>query len=188
MKWRWVIAAVLIALLLDFNAFRDGVSRLEAQGPLEGDAIVVLTGGSGLRIASGMDRLANGEAERLLISGVNRAVTRKEVATRAGGHPELYDCCVDIGYEANSTLGNADEVHEWAREHGFERLILVTSDYHMPRAVLVMEDGGEGLDFLPAPVRTRIDPTRTFSDWRSFRGMCVEWAKWRVTSFLSLFI
>lgn len=187
MKWRWVLAAVAIALLLDFNAFRDGVARLEPAGPLEGEGIVVLTGGSGLRIAAGMERLANGEAERLLISGVNRAVTREEVASRAGGHPELYECCVDIGYEAASTLGNAEEVRDWARQHGYDRLILVTSDYHMPRAVLVMEEAGSDLVFLPAPVRTRIDPTRTFSDWRSFRGMCMEWAKWRVTSLLSLF-
>lgn len=181
MKWRWILAALLVAIALDFNGFRTAVADLRDGEALEGDAIVVLTGGSGLRISEAMRRLGLGEGERLLISGVNPSISMEQVADRTGGDPGLYDCCVDVGYEAMTTRGNAHEVAAWARDHGYGRLILVTSDYHLPRSMLLLQDAAPDLVFVAAPAKTRIDAAQTFSDWRSFRGMVTEWAKWRVT-------
>lgn len=181
MKWRWVFAALAIAAMLDFNGFRNAVTDLSPGAPLTGDAIVALTGGSGLRIAEGIRRLDAGEGERLLISGVNPSISVEEIAELGGGNRMLYDCCVDLGYEATTTRGNAAEVAAWAEAEGYETLVLVTSDYHLPRALLLLEEAAPGVVFLPAPAQTRIDPDHTFSDWRSFRGMVTEWAKWRVT-------
>ena len=48
----------------------------------------------------------------------------------------MFDCCVDLGFTAANTLGNARETAEWARAKGYSALILVTADYHMPRARL----------------------------------------------------
>lgn len=186
LKWRWLLAVLLVAALLDFNGFRERAIRLEPGDVSEAEAVVVLTGGSGLRIAAAMDLLASGVGERLLISGVNPEVTVDEMAARAGGDPELYACCVDLGYQATTTLENADEVAAWASAHGYVRLVLVTSDYHMFRARLVLSEASEEIAFVPYPVTTRIDPARTYRDWRSFRGMVQEWLKWRVTQVLSL--
>ena len=36
-------------------------------------------------------------------------------------------------------MGNAAETAAWARSHGYEHLIVVTSDYHMPRALLELQ-------------------------------------------------
>jgi uncharacterized SAM-binding protein YcdF (DUF218 family) len=108
-----------------------------AGGPLqEADGAVVYTGLGGARITTGMDVLASGRAKRLLISGVNPETTRDNLAEMWPGDSAEFDCCVDLGLEARTTEGNAREVRDWAREHGFKRLILVTSDYHMPRALL----------------------------------------------------
>ena len=53
-------------------------------------------------------------------------------------------CCVDLGYEALDTVGNADETRNWANTNGYRKLIVVTSSYHMPRSLaelaLVMPD------------------------------------------------
>ena len=48
---------------------------------------------------------------------------------------QLFNCCVDLGYEALDTVGNADETRTWARSNGYTRLIVVTSRYHMPRSL-----------------------------------------------------
>lgn len=182
LKKRWVFAGLFVALTFDFLAFRDTVAGPHAVPPeTRADAIVVLTGGSGLRIAAGLDLLAESRGARMLISGANPDISPDEVVDRTGGNPALYDCCVDIGYQADSTLGNALETAAWAEDHAYDSLLVVTSDYHMPRALLHLRAKLTDIELIPVPVTTRIDPSRTFSDPASFRGTLVEWAKWRVT-------
>ena len=48
-------------------------------------------------------------ASRLLISGVNRMTTREDLYRKSGLTPALFACCVDIGYDAHDTSGNAEE-------------------------------------------------------------------------------
>ncbi|MEO0465384.1 MAG: YdcF family protein [Pseudomonadota bacterium] len=181
-----MIALLLLAAVIDFTIFRSQIASLEPADTSSADAIVALTGGSGLRIAEGIRRLEAGEGARLLVSGVNRSTSREDVAATAGGSAETFDCCIDFGYEATTTRGNASEVAKWAGVNDYEVLTLVTSDYHLPRARLLLSDAAPDIAFLPAPVRTRIDPDKTFTDWRSFRGMVTEWAKWRVTQLVLL--
>ena len=50
--------------------------------------------------------------------------------------PVLADCCLDIGYLAQDTIGNAEETRAWAQAWGFRRIVVVTSNYHMPRSLL----------------------------------------------------
>ncbi|MCI4645451.1 MAG: YdcF family protein [Hyphomonadaceae bacterium] len=186
LKKRWLLAILIVAAILDFNGFRETTAGMKAGDVSEADALVVLTGGSGLRISAAMDLLASGVGERLLISGVNPNVSQAEVAAQAGGAPELYACCVDIGYQATTTLENAEEVAAWVDEHDYAHIVLVTSSYHMPRARFVLEEAAEDVMFVPYPVTTRIDPARAYHDWRSLRGTVQEWLKWRVTQVLSL--
>jgi uncharacterized SAM-binding protein YcdF (DUF218 family) len=186
LKWRWVAIVVLVALALDYNGFRHRAAEARA-GDLSGvEGVVALTGGSGLRISAAVELLDAGIGDRLLISGVNPSISRDEVAARAGGPAELYGCCIDIGYEATTTEENADEVAAWAKAHGYSRIALVTSDYHLPRARLLLTSRAGDLTFVDVPVTTKVNPSRAFSDWTSFRGTLTEWVKWRVTQVLSI--
>lgn len=98
------------------------------------DGIVVLTGGPG-RVQAGLDSLARGNGRRLLISGVNRDLASETIMNAiAGGSAPV--CCVDLGRKARDTRGNAIEAAEWARQHDFHSLLVVTADYHLPRALI----------------------------------------------------
>jgi uncharacterized SAM-binding protein YcdF (DUF218 family) len=182
LPWLRLLLVGLLALAaIDFFRFRERVNTLPATTTGTADGIVVLTGGTGLRIAEALRLLGAGHAPRVLITGVNRDVTGEEVAARIGGAPDLYACCVDFGYEALTTRGNAREAAGWAREHGYRSLLLVTSDFHTPRSLLLFRGEMPDIDLTAVPVRTRIDPDRVFSDPRSLRGLVTEWVKWRVT-------
>jgi uncharacterized SAM-binding protein YcdF (DUF218 family) len=100
------------------------------------DAVVVFTGSGGSRVAAAMDLLGKGAGERLLISGVNEEISREELARLWPGDPKDFECCVDLGWEARTTVGNARELRDWVKSHDFNSFILVTSDYHMPRALV----------------------------------------------------
>jgi len=100
-----------------------------------GDGIVVLTGGEA-RIQAAAKLLGEKRAKRLLISGVNKSTNRADLLLLSGLNKETFSCCVDLGYRALNTVGNAHETRAWARQHKFQRIIVVTSAYHMPRSLM----------------------------------------------------
>lgn len=98
------------------------------------DAVVVLTGGAG-RTARGLAVLEAGSAQRMLVSGVDRRTTRKQLAAAAHSPKSRFDT-TDLGYEAIDTRSNAEETASWTAQHKFSTIRLVTSAGHMRRARL----------------------------------------------------
>jgi uncharacterized SAM-binding protein YcdF (DUF218 family) len=131
-------------------------SALPAPGSLEAprtsDAIVVLTGGDA-RLEAGMDLLALKRGKRLLISGVNadidRAQVRNLIAPSVLAH---FDCCVDLDKSAANTIGNAIETARWAAEHHYSHILVVTANYHMPRALAEMNRAAPQILWVPHAV------------------------------------
>ncbi len=177
-----IVAAVLVLATADLAAFGRRTAALTPSAEPSADAIVSLTGGSTLRIKTGVDLLTAGAGERLLISGVNPSVDADAVRAQTGGEPALFACCIDLGREALTTVGNAAETAAWADEHGYESLLVVTSNYHMPRSLLELRHAMPDVELIAHPVRSGVDPARTWRDGRSFKGVLVEWAKWRVAA------
>lgn len=98
----------------------------------EKTGVVVLTGGRN-RIAMALRLLSLGVGERLLISGVKEGTGIDLIASRED--IVLEDgLAVDLGYQAVDTVGNAVEVKAWAHKHKMDKLAVVTSFYHIPRA------------------------------------------------------
>ena len=119
-----------------FWRFTQEVDRLaEAPVSTSADAIVVLTGGA-MRIDYGLDLLRSGLGRRLLISGFHPGTSATTLARLTGTDKSWFDCCVDMDYVAADTIGNAEMAGRWAEKRGYRDLILVTSDYHMPRSLL----------------------------------------------------
>ena len=125
------LSLLLLLYLLGFLLF--GVTLAGPAGADHTDAAVVITGGPG-RIEHAMDVLKKGEARRLLISGVDPSVTKKDLAARLGGMAPLLNCCVDLGTESVDTRSNAEEAKRWMDNHQFHTFRLITSDWHMRRA------------------------------------------------------
>lgn len=121
-------------LVLGFMLFAAIATRKVVDYPETADGIVVLTGGEA-RIAEAARLLESGRARRLLVSGVNRRTSRDDLKRLMRLDPQVFDCCVDIGYEALDTYGNADEARTWAGQWHFSSLIVVTATYHMPRSL-----------------------------------------------------
>lgn len=168
----------------DFAAFCKRTAALDLPVSPKGDGVVALTGGSGLRIAAGVRLIEAGAARHMLISGVNPAVSQAEIAKLGGGPPEIYICCVTLGRRAETTLGNASETASWASESGHQRLIIVTSNYHMPRSLIVLRRAMPELEFIAYPVQSSLDPNAPFANLRSLKGLGTEWVKWRITRLL----
>ncbi len=156
----WIGAALLVA---GFGWFAVSVAKDEV--PLQGaaDGIVALTGGAS-RLADAVELLASGRGRRLLISGVAPITNATDLMRRVPEHQHWFDCCVDLDYSAVNTIGNAVETRRWALNHGFRSLVVVTSSYHMPRAMLELSHQLPGVKLIPYPVVT---PQRRAEGWWS---------------------
>lgn len=93
------------------------------------DAVVVLAGGEGERLAHALDLMDDGVAPTLVAStGPDRL------------------CSADLSYEVvcflpdpSNTRGEAEAVASIAEERGWTSVVLVTSTYHATRAELLLD-------------------------------------------------
>jgi uncharacterized SAM-binding protein YcdF (DUF218 family) len=144
---------VLVAAAAFAGGFAAFVFTLPppAPSPPEAQGIVVLTGGDD-RIQVALALLAERHGQRLLISGVNAATGRAALRNAHHADEAAFACCVDIGWEAQNTPGNATEATRWARANGYTQLIVVTASYHMPRALLELGEQMPEVTLIPYPV------------------------------------
>ena len=112
---------------------------------------MALTGGQN-RLEAAAALFAQGKGKRLLISGVNPSIDKKDLLKAVGGDPAKFACCVDIDHDALETVGNAAQTAAWARDHGFREIILVTNNYHIPRSLLELRRAAPKVAFIPYPV------------------------------------
>src|SRR6266700_3701624 len=129
------LAIVFVGAGIGFVGFLSQLRGVEVKPARNADGIVVLTGGSS-RVSDAMELLAAGYGKRLLISGVHPTNAASDISRSLPDNQQLLRCCVDLDHSAVNTRSNAAETRRWAKERGFRSLIVVTSNYHMPRAIV----------------------------------------------------
>lgn len=148
------------------------------------DGIVALTGGVA-RLDAAEALLERGAGKRLLISGVHASLT-KNALKRLVHAGSRFDCCVDLGFAAMSTHGNAAEAAAWARRHGYHSLLIVTANYHMPRSLNEFSTAMPGMRLYAYPVEQ--DDVRVDAWWRdshTLKVLHLEYAKYLGSLFFS---
>ena len=125
-------------------------ARQPGEPPPRADGIVALTGGPD-RIETALALLAADRAPVLLVSGVARGVDVAEVARRGPLDPAALAARATLGRTATTTQTNAAETARWARARGMRSVIVVTSGYHMPRALIEIGRALPGAALHPAP-------------------------------------
>lgn len=161
-----VIAAVLIGYLLLFQTplvwWLAEPLRL-SETPVAADAVVVFAGGVGEsgqagggyqeRVKHAVDLYQAGYASRVVFSSgyvfaFREAEVMKALAVSLGVPAQD----VILETEAANTRENVTFVTRIVREHGWSRVLLVSSPYHMRRAVLTWREAAPAVTVVPTPV------------------------------------
>ena len=145
------------------------------------DGIVVFTGGPG-RLETALDLLAAGKARKIFVSGVSLGVSEFELQAASQRAPEMFECCVVLGYEAMDTAGNAQETATWVAAEGHTSVRVITAACHMPRSLIELGHAMPEVELIPNPVfpeRVRLD------SWWSWPGtaslIATEYTKYLVS-------
>jgi uncharacterized SAM-binding protein YcdF (DUF218 family) len=176
-----VVAALAIAFVgasVGFVGFLSQLRGAEIKPGRNADGIVVLTGGSS-RVSDAMELLAGGYGKRLLISGVHPTNDAADISRSLPDNQSLMGCCVDLDHSAVNTRSNAAETRRWVNERGFKSLIVVTSNYHMPRAIVELSHAMPGITLIPFAVvgeKWRDEPWWTSGT--TFRLLLSEYVKY----------
>jgi len=132
----FLIVVVIVSLL--FADFLSGGSLNESGAAVKkSDAIVVLTGGRG-RITEGISLLREGAAKVLILSGVNTKADLKGIFPE--GLKKKVTKRIILEKKSKDTYENAVEVKKIMKKRGYKSIILITSNYHMRRALFVMRE------------------------------------------------
>jgi len=175
---------ILLAVVLAGGAVPHLIAGATTEPPAAGaDAIFVLTGGEN-RIAEGFRAWREGKGKKLFILGAGRDARLEQVLP---GHPALAprdrERVLLEGWSRN-TFENAISAKSFVMVNGYRNVILVTSDYHVPRALRAFRT------VLPADVALSVLPVRSGWKWRpssarTLRLFLVEgWKYWWYRLFL----
>lgn len=177
------MAAALLAAayILGLIVFAANLDRHPPTDIAVMDGIVVLTGGEG-RIAKAVKLLNDGKGQRLLITGVHPEVSLASLKKALNSKSDRFDCCIDLGRQAEDTIGNATETAAWVHQHHYHSIILVTSTYHMPRAALELKRTMPEIAITPFPV---VQGSLHLDGWWDFPGttrlIVLEYTKYILT-------
>jgi len=160
-----------------FLIFASKIDRLRPPNTTpKADGIVVWTGKGGGRLETGARLLKQNKGERLLISGVNKTITMTSIKKLVELPETKADCCIDLDYKAENTIGNARETANWTQALGYEHIILVTSAYHMPRAEIEISAVIGRVKITPYPVVIK-DRKRWYMSGSRFKRLFQEYGK-----------
>lgn len=154
------LIALSIAWFMGFLLFIQSIPQHAEDSITKTDAIVVWTGWN-CRMSTGIDLLAQGMSEKLLISGIKggypHLLVDKCQKTTMNGHT-LQDEMVrlrpkiTLGPMALSTIGNAIETSKWVNEMDIKSIRLVTTGIHLPRSLMEFQRYMPTIQVIPHPV------------------------------------
>ncbi|MGB5092220.1 MAG: YdcF family protein [Parvibaculum sp.] len=173
---------LLAAYFFGFFLFTALLDRTPPQTLPSADGIVALTGGPD-RITEAFKLLQHDkQGARLLITGVDPKVKEASLKRILHDQSGKFECCVDIGHQAEDTIGNATETAQWVRAHGYRSIILVTSTYHLPRARLELARAMPDVEIYPYPV---FQASLHLDGWWAYPGttrlLVAEYTKYLLT-------
>ena len=173
-----VLLLAIVGLVLGFVWFAGIVSKGDVTLDRNADGIVVLTGRAS-RIGEAIELLATKRGKRLLITGVYPTTSAAAIAKLAPEHQQWFACCVDLDHSAINTVGNAVQTRIWVMKNDIKSLIVVTSNYHMPRALAELEHQMPDVLLVPYPIMPeRVGTDAWWSNLATTRLLFAEYLKY----------
>ena len=144
----YIFSLIILFLIYGFVIFLKKIEYNQVNFNDQTDGIAVLTGGKG-RINLGLELFNNSRNLKLIISGVDKKVSDRSIIPN--GLKNKFNVTIDK--ESESTYENARVINKWIIKHKLQNVTIITSYYHMPRSMFLIESLSSNVNFYPYPVK-----------------------------------
>lgn len=173
-----IVSSIFLPWLCGLIWFGQKINSYAVNNGEHTDAIVVLTGGRN-RIAVAVQLLNRNMADHLFISGVEKHTNINDIADKLGFAIDNREK-IELGYQARSTIENAQEIKDWIKRNNINSIRLITSNYHTPRSLAELEAYHLPLNIIPSPVYSDRVAQHWWQSWGTFKLIIGEYNKYLV--------
>ena len=180
----FLLTSMFTLFFIELNNFKNNILFLTKYNNIESPNIVILTGGAN-RIKDGLKIIqdfknSNNINYKILVSGTGMGFTKSSLKKKLGPNfnSQLIQCCIDLDSVSKNTLTNASETVKWTNKNDIKEFILITSNYHMPRAILEFKNVMPNLKiYTYAITPKKHDIKNWLSSYQTFSLVFTEYCK-----------
>ena len=178
-KYLLLVILVITVLFIDYSFFYKKI--LNYKNSLDySKNFIVLTGGDN-RVKKSLKiffQIKNNN-KNLFISGVGKGFNNKTLRKLTQKNPnynKIIDCCIQIEGISRNTFSNAVESLKWVKSKKINSFVLLTNNYHMPRAMLEFKSIFKDIEVIPYVF---IDENKIW--WKTKINYISEYFKYKLT-------
>ncbi len=186
----FLLTSIFTIFFIELNNFKENILSFKKYNDKESTNIVILTGGTN-RIKDGLKIIENFKKlkkinYKILVSGTGLGFTKSSLKIKLGPkfNPQLIQCCIDLDNISKNTSTNASETLKWISKNNIKEFILITSNYHMPRAILEFKNIMPNLKiYTHAITPEKHDIENWLSSYQTFSLVFKEYCKFIIAGF-----
>jgi hypothetical protein len=184
-----IITLLVSYFFLELFNFKATIINLQKNQVGMTSQIVILTGGTN-RIKEGFEIINKFDEKskkniKILVSGTGKGFTKLSLQKKLNSnlYLKLIECCVELDGVSKDTYSNANETSKWVNKNNIKEILLITSNYHMPRSILEFNNIMPNLKILPYPIKPE---QHQINEWlksfETFSLVFIEYCKYIVAN------
>jgi len=178
-KYLFLISLLLIVLVVDYSFFYKKIFNYKNNLNFNNNFIVLTGGDNRVKKSLKIFFQIENKNKNLFISGVGKGFNNKTLRKLTQKNPnydKIIDCCIQIEGISRNTFSNAVESLKWVKSKKINSFVLLTNNYHMPRAMLEFKSIFKDIKITPYVF---IDENKIW--WKTKVNFISEYFKYKLT-------
>ena len=180
-KYLFLIILLLLLLVIDYLFFYKKISNYNNSLNYNNNFIVLTGGDNRVKKSLQIFFQIKSENKNLFISGVGKGFNKntiKKLTQQKLNNERIIECCIQIEGISRNTFSNALESLKWVKSKGINSFVLLTNNYHMPRAMLEFKSIFKDIKITPYVF---LDENKIW--WKNKINYISEYFKYKLTYF-----
>ncbi len=178
----YIFLFIILFFIYGFVIFLKKIHYNQKGFNYKTEGIAILTGGKG-RISLGLELFNKNRNLKLIISGVDKKVSDGSIIPNNLKNKSS----ITIDKVSESTYQNAKVIKKWATKYKLQNVTIITSYYHMPRSMMLIQSLTPTIKFYAYPVEKNISNKGSFREnILYYFFLTEEYIKYLVSHFIIL--
>ena len=181
--------SLITYFFIELHSFKEKILTLQKHPINLSPKIVILTGGTnrikeGFEVVNKLDKKSITNL-KVLVSGTGKGFSKLSLQEKLNSNFEskLIECCVELDGVSQNTYSNAIETSKWVSMNNIEEILLITSNYHIPRAILEFQNKMPNLKILFYPIKPKQHQiNKWLKSFETFSLVSIEYSKYIIAN------